>query len=506
MNLVEYVEQTTIKYLNENLKSVRKEIGQFFTPGCIAGFMGNLVESDNDELNILDAGGGTGILTAAVLQRISDFINVRKVNIDVYENNSQVYPVLKNNLSYMSEALKIKNIKINFRIITDNFITSNFLEWAGFVPYEKYDVVISNPPYKKIGKNYEEANTMSNIVYGQPNLYFLFMAMGARLLKQSGELIYIVPKSFSSGLYFSAFRKWFLETVKITNLHIFISRDQIFKADEVLQETIILRAKKTDVNIDTITITENSDGDMHSVSSFDVPYNTCVSDNDDCFLYLPSNQDDITVLDFINQWEHTLCDIGFKMKTGVVVDFRETIWLRTQKDDSTIPLLWSYNLKNHRMTFPVNDKNKPQYLLACPSTAKLQMRVDNYVILKRFTSKEESKRLQCALLMKEDFESYACISTENHLNFITKVSGNMTQEEMFGIFVILNSGYMDKYFRILNGSTQVNATEINAMPFPSYDDVVELGAMAMKYNNLDEKICDNLLEYKYGKISMAIAI
>jgi hypothetical protein len=31
------------------------------------------------------------------------------------------------------------------------------------------------------------------------------------------------------------------------------------------------------------------------------------------------------------------------MKTGVVVDFRETMWLRMQKDDNTIPLLWQGN-------------------------------------------------------------------------------------------------------------------------------------------------------------------
>ena len=506
MNFVEYVENTTIQYINKSRKSVRKEIGQFFTPASIANFMGNMAESDKEKLYILDAGGGTGILTAAILQKIYDATNVREVTIDVYENNLQVYPVLKNNLSYISEILENKGVKVSFRIITDNFIVSNFFEWTGFAPYEKYDIVISNPPYKKIGKDDEEANTMADIVYGQPNLYFLFMAMGARLLKPDGELIYIVPRSFSSGLYFSAFRKWFLDTVKLTDLHIFASRDQIFKTDEILQETIIIRAKKTDNVIDTISITESADSEMQSVYNFSVPYDVCVSNDNNRFLYFPSNREDIIVLDFVNQWKYTLCDIGFKMKTGVVVDFRETMWLRTQKEDNTIPLLWSYNLKNNRMTFPVNNKDKPQYLLACPNTAKLQMRVDNYVIIKRFTSKEEPRRLQCAILMKEDFSKYASISTENHLNFITKVSGNMTQEEMFGIFVILNSGYMDKYFRILNGSTQVNATEINAMPFPSYEEVIDLGAKAMRYNNLDEKTCDKLLENKYGEISATVAV
>jgi adenine-specific DNA-methyltransferase len=506
MNLVEYVDKATIQYINNNRKSIRKKSGQFFTPASVASFMGSMIDSDKSELNILDAGGGTGILTAAVCQKIADLGKTHRINVDIYENNLQVHTVLESNLLYIQKSLESKGIEASLRIIPDNFIVSNCLEWTGLVPHERYDLVISNPPYKKIGKNEAEANTMPEIVYGQPNLYFLFMAMGARLLKKDGELIYIVPRSFSSGLYFSSFRNWFFENVKLTNLHIFTSRKQVFKTDDILQETVILRAKKTDTSLDFITITESVDSKMKLENDFSVSYEICLTNDHNHFLYIPANQQDIKVLNFINQWKGNLCDIGFKMKTGVVVDFRETMWLRTQKENNTIPLLWSYNLKNNRMIFPANDKDKPQYLLACPNTAKLQMRVDNYVILKRFTSKEESKRLQCAILMKEDFDKYTGISTENHLNFITKVSGNMTPEEMFGIFVVLNSGYMDKYFRILSGSTQVNATEINKLPFPNYEDVVALGAMAMQCDSLDEQTCDKLLESKYTETSTAIAV
>lgn len=38
-------------------------------------------------------------------------------------------------------------------------------------PY-KYDVIIGNPPYKKIPKDAVEAHAMPDICYGAPNLYF----------------------------------------------------------------------------------------------------------------------------------------------------------------------------------------------------------------------------------------------------------------------------------------------------------------------------------------------
>jgi len=134
------------------------------------------------------------------------------------------------------------------------------------------------------------------------------------------------------------------------------------------------------------------------------------------------------------------------------------------------------------------------------------MKKNNYLLLKRFTSKEERKRLQCALLFEEDFPTYDAISTENHLNFITKVNGIMSKEELYGLFVVLNSSYMDRYFRILNGSTQVNANEINAIPFPAYDDIVQMGRKAMLVAALSEFDCDSILEKQFSPVSISKAM
>ena len=89
------------------------------------------------------------------------------------------------------------------------------------------------------------------------------------------------------------------------------------------------------------------------------------------------------------------------------------------------------------------------------------------------------------------------ISTENHLNFITKLNGRMDREEMYGLFVVLNSNYMDRYFRVLNGSTQVNANEINAMPFPAQSDLAQIGKTAMRFSSLTDADCDSILENRF---------
>ena len=500
MSLVEYIEKSTLDYLASTGKSKRKAYGQFFTPSSIAQYMGSLLLCRKTEYSILDAGAGSGILSAAVLDRKASFGNPATIHLDAYENNPDIVPLLKSNLDYAFFVLRQNNIILNYRVMETNFITQNQFAWTGLDTREiKYDVVVSNPPYKKIAKNSPEALVMNEIVHGQPNLYFLFMAMGARLLKENGEFIFIVPRSFSSGLYFTAFRHWFFDNMAITHLHLFDSRDSVFQHDNILQETIILRAEKNATCKRDVLLTQCADSNSFSdLTAVSIPYPICVKNDRNAFLFLPTSEEDIAVLEFVNQWSNTLSDSGYRMKTGIVVDFREKEWLRTQAGEHTIPLLWAYNFDKHRVEFPCPNDEKPQYLFASEDTARLQMKIANYVLLKRFTSKEERRRLQCALLFKDDFAQYPGISTENHLNFITKIGGELTREEMFGLFVVINSTYMDRYFRILNGSTQVNANEINSIPFPSADEVMEMGRTAEAFEHLDEEICDRILEDKYA--------
>ena len=71
--------------------------------------------------------------------------------------------------------------KIDIKIITENYITSQYLDFnhmlGGNWNPEKYDIVIGNPPYMKISKDAPEATAMPSVCYGAPNMYFIFAAM-----------------------------------------------------------------------------------------------------------------------------------------------------------------------------------------------------------------------------------------------------------------------------------------------------------------------------------------
>ena len=97
-----------------------------------------------------------------------------------------------------------------------------------------------------------------------------------------------------------------------------------------------------------------------------------------------------------------------------------------------------------------------------------------YVLLRRFSAKEEKRRLVAAPLVRGTLDE-DLIGLENHLNYIRGVSRELDEELAYGLSALLNSTFLDRYFRISNGNTQVSATELRAMPLPSERDIRSIG-------------------------------
>lgn len=101
-------------------------------------------------------------------------------------------------------------------------------------------LTIANPPFFKLNKTTDErAHRHGYAVYGQPNVYDLFMAATARLTPTNGRWCFIVPRSWMNGQYFKAVRHTMLRHLTVDSLHAFESRRDSFEEDAVLQETVI---------------------------------------------------------------------------------------------------------------------------------------------------------------------------------------------------------------------------------------------------------------------------
>ena len=347
--------ETTDNFIASVPKNKRKQYGQFFTNLTTAKFMAGLFNFDLSKPNIeiLDAGAGTGILSAAVVQRLISIGYQGRIRITCYETDSLVLPLLEKNMSILKEQANISYI-----IKNENYITSQpFAVNSLFRDNENiYDYVIGNPPYLKVSKDANEAKTMQCVCHGAPNLYFLFWAMGIYNLKQGQELIYIVPRSWTSGAYFKKFREYLFDNCVITDIHLFDSRDKVFNGESVLQETIIIKIKKTTVIPESINITTSSTSDFSDIKYFKTSYDTVVARNQ--FVYLITNEEDANVLHVINNFHKTLPEIGLKMQTGIIVDFRTKEVLRDKLEEGAYPLLYAQHIKGGKVIWPLGKEGE----------------------------------------------------------------------------------------------------------------------------------------------------
>lgn len=340
--MIKLIIANTDRFMNAVPKAKRKKYGQFFTNVTTAQYMASLFDFDTtkSQISLLDAGAGTGILSVAVVQRLIDDGYTGHIHITCYENDSLVLPLLEENLTIIKNCANV-----SFTIINDNYITSQYFEVNTFFREceNLYDYVIGNPPYMKIPKDSVEAKSMPSVCHGAPNLYFLFWAMGIYNLKKNQELVYIVPRSWTSGAYFKKFREYLFNNSVITDIHLFESRDKVFDGESVLQETIIVKVKKTLIQPQNIHITTSSTSDFSDVRTFNTSYNTIVGKNQ--YVYLVTNKDDADVLQKINHFGKTLPEINLKMQTGIIVDFRTREVLRNELEEGAYPLLYSQHIK-----------------------------------------------------------------------------------------------------------------------------------------------------------------
>ena len=474
-------------------KKERKKYGQFFTSKETARFMARLYNFDEKKRKVcvLDAGAGSGILACSVIERLETIDFIQEIELTCYENDDNVLPLLKRNLEYCRENVK-KKLVIN--VIEDNYILSQYLDFnrmiGGSAEPKKYDLVIGNPPYMKISKDAPEAIAMQEVCYGAPNLYFIFASMGLFNLCENGEMVYIIPRSWTSGAYFKRFREYFLKEGKLEHIHLFISRSKVFDKESVLQETIIIKVRKKAEEPESITITSSkSNVDFDEMTSLKVPYDLVVSGLN-YYVYLVTDENEVEVLKRLHKFDKTLPEIGIKMKTGLTVDFRNREILRDEIEEGAIPLFYSQHIKQGKVQFPIHKEH--EYLVT--EQSGLIQDNKNYLFVKRFTAKEESRRLQCGVYLAKEFPQYKKISTQNKINFLDGVLTEMSECLVYGLYVLFNSTLYDKYYRILNGSTQVNSTEINAMPVPDLESIKEMGRKMLKSKDYSEANCNFILE------------
>lgn len=492
------VDQTRIAASASLNTAHKSKYSQYLTPATISTFMASMfppIKSGN--IKLLDPGAGIGCLTSAFLADISTRYPQFHIDVDTFELDLAMCCVLEKTLSLCEKTVKSPST-FKWAIHHCDFIeeiTKNVSLQGGLWPQHMklYTHCIMNPPYKKISSSSQHRHCLRSAGIETVNLYSAFAALALSTLEPAGHMVAIIPRSFCNGPYYRPFRDFILKNAAIHHIHLFNSRNKAFKNDKVLQENIIIllerNGKQTDVKITTSTDDSFSDFAEHIF-----PFNRIVNPKDpEHFIHIPTSKRR-TAFDISPSLAYTLDDIGVQVSTGPVVDFRMKEYLKEMPDNETVPLLYPCHLSYQSTQWPKENTKKPNAIIYNENTAKWLYPVGFYTGVRRFSAKEEKRRVVAGIVNPATFKNAQMLGFENHLNIFHSNKRGLPETLARGLSIFLNSKIVDDYFRRFNGHTQINATDLKLLKYPSRERLCQLGVWATQQETLTQDIIDKKVE------------
>jgi adenine-specific DNA-methyltransferase len=479
----------------------RSQIGQFLTPTSIADFMSSLFEPGTKKVRILDPGAGAGVLFASCVEKLLSQ-KKRPLSIDVvaYETDTTILPHLQETMDWCEAQCATLNVLFSGVIREDDFIASAISETEESLftaPAKRFTLAILNPPYKKINGDTEMRTMLYSAGIEVANLYAAFVWLSMRLLEPGGQIVAITPRSFCNGPYFKKFRVAFLDMLSFRHIHVFASRNKAFGDDNVLQENIIYSATRENKKPQQVIISASNSNDFENTSTLSIPYEHIVYPGDrDVFIRLGIDDETIHIMNRMQCFKSKLDKLNLCVSTGRTVDFRAKEYLRQLPQKGTVPLIYPCHFQNGFISWPLESGKKPNAIVASSETSALFLEKGYYVLIKRFSSKEQKRRIMAAIYDPSKID-VPLVSFENHLNYFHRNDKGLPEKLAKGLALYLNSSIVDQYFRLFSGHTQVNATDLRKMPYPNEKQLTRIGNHVQERMPNQETI-DDIIEKECG--------
>jgi len=184
------------------------------------------------------------------------------------------------------------------------------------------------------------------------------------------------------------------------HIHVFESRNAVFQENEVLQENVILLAEKGGKPQD-LALTSSAGRDFQRVDRLDLPYTRVIEHSSgDHLVRVATCRLEQEIVEAMDSLPHRFRELPFKISTGPVVTFRRgnscgAIGRMTRPppvDAQCRPFVTQFPPKN----------GKPAHIVVSAASNRLLLPAKRYVLLKRFTAKEERRRLVAGIVEGKD--------------------------------------------------------------------------------------------------------
>jgi len=236
---------------SKKFKHIKKDWGIFFTPQWVVDFMVYLIDEKSlstNNLKILEPACGICQFLTGIKKRKKHFFDQAVTKIGVEINREVIDYAIKHGFT--------KDLEI---------IHNDYLLWN---TEERFDVIIGNPPYgiPSLSEHYtirvdNETKNKYKQIYetwlGKYNVYGAFIEKSIKLLKENGQLIFIVPATFMILDEFKKLRN-FLALQGKTEI-IYLGND-VFKP-EANVTTVILKFVKSELEKNKMILYDYNNGE-----------------------------------------------------------------------------------------------------------------------------------------------------------------------------------------------------------------------------------------------------
>ena len=146
-----------------------------------------------------------------------------------------------------------------------------------------------------------------------------------------------------------------------------------------------------------------------------------------------------------------------------------------------MPMLYPRHFGGGGTTWPIAGMKKPNAIVLNTETQKWLFPTGYYCVVRRFSAKEEKRRIVASVVEPNVFDNLPLLGFENHLNVFHENRRGLSEPLARGLAMFLNSTAVDDLFRCVSGHTQVNATDLRLMRFPTREVICRIGDWAASH-------------------------
>jgi adenine-specific DNA-methyltransferase len=288
----------------------------------------------------------------------------------------------------------------------------------------------------------------------------------------------------------------------LNRVHVFEARNKVFADTDVLQENVIFSATRNDAGDRGLVTVSTSNSYCGEIRSRKVRYAEMVRPEDpQFFIHISADKEDAQLAGAHAKLLTTLAGLRFQVSTGRVVDFRSKEHLQPDPVPGTVPLIYPLHMREGGIFWPAPGAKKNNAIMLNGETEKMTFPRGHYVVVKRLSSKEEKRRVVAAVF---DPDQVSCdrIAFENHVNVFHQGGDGLPENVARGLCLWLNSTLLDRLVRRFSGHTQINATDLRNIRYPSREQLSEMGRCWISGVWPDQEEIDEVVERNIEKVEI----